>query len=89
MTPKERWRRIENLAREFHEVYQREAKRQGDVRHKDNYDELPENIKEFDRALARYVLDAGYVKFKSTDLMSVKIDGDKVIITITPNPKEF
>lgn len=31
-------------------------KRQGDVRHKDAYADLPENIKEYDRVLARYVL---------------------------------
>jgi hypothetical protein len=49
--------RIETLAREFHEAYQREAKRQGDVRHHDDYDQLSENVKEFDyRALARHVI---------------------------------
>ena len=47
---------IESLAAEFHRVYQAEAKRQGDVRHKDAYDDLAENIKNFDRALARHVL---------------------------------
>lgn len=47
---------VEVLAREFHNVYQDEAKRQGDVRHHDDYDDLAENIKEFDRVLARYVL---------------------------------
>jgi hypothetical protein len=47
---------VEQLAREFHEVYQREAKRQGDVRHHDDYDALSENVKEFDRALARHVI---------------------------------
>lgn len=46
---------VEQLAREFHAVYQAEAKRQGDVRHHDDYDALPENIKEFDRVLARHV----------------------------------
>ena len=49
--------RVETLSREFHQIYQEEAKRQGDVRHPDNYDSLPENIKEFDRVLARYVLE--------------------------------
>lgn len=34
-----------------------EAKRQGDVRHKDKYQDLPENIKEFDRVLARFILE--------------------------------
>jgi formylmethanofuran dehydrogenase subunit E len=48
--------KIEQLAAKFHEIYQQEAKRQGDVRHKDNYADLSENIKEFDRVLARYVL---------------------------------
>ena|SRR5437899_12478905 len=47
---------IESSAAEFHQVYQAEAKRQGDVRHKDAYDDLAENIKDFDRALARHVL---------------------------------
>ena len=46
---------VESLAAKFHDIYQREAKRQGDVRHKDSYADLPENIKEFDRVLARYV----------------------------------
>jgi hypothetical protein len=48
---------IEELARKFHEIYQIEAKRQGGSRHADSYDDLPENIKEFDRVLARYVLE--------------------------------
>ncbi len=47
---------IEVLAAQFHRIYQEEAKRQGDVRHKDSYDDLPENIKDFDRVLARHVL---------------------------------
>jgi hypothetical protein len=49
-------RDVEELSALFHEIYQAEAKRQGDVRHKDSYSELPERIKEFDRVLARYVL---------------------------------
>lgn len=47
---------VEQLAAKFHDIYQQEAKRQGDVRHKDSYADLSENIKEFDRVLARYVL---------------------------------
>ncbi len=47
---------VEKLSAEFHQIYQDEAKRQGDVRHKDSYAELSENIKEFDRVLARHVL---------------------------------
>lgn len=48
---------VESLAAKFHDIYQQEAKRQDDVRHKDAYADLSENIKEFDRALARYVLE--------------------------------
>ena len=49
-------KQIELLASKFHEIYQKEARRQGDIRHTDKYEELPENIKEFDRVLAKYVL---------------------------------
>lgn len=48
--------RIEELAAELHEVYMKEATRHGDVRHAEDYNDLPENIKEFDRALARFIL---------------------------------
>lgn len=48
--------RIESLAETLHQIYQQEAKRQGDVRHFDDYAALSENVKEFDRVLARYVL---------------------------------
>jgi hypothetical protein len=46
----------ESLARKLHQIYQDEAKRQGDVRHHDSYDQLAENVKEFDRVLARFIL---------------------------------
>lgn len=54
---------IEKLSRKFHEIYQTEAKRQADlgidkVRHPDNYDVLPERTKEYDRVLARYIIEA-------------------------------
>jgi hypothetical protein len=48
---------VEDLSRKFHEIYQIEAKRQGDSRHPDSYDDLPEHMKDFDRVLARYVLE--------------------------------
>lgn len=35
------------LSRKIHDLYEAEVKRQGDIRHKDNYDDLSENIKEF------------------------------------------
>lgn len=47
---------VETLAAEIHNVYQREAERQKDVRHPDDYDELPENLKDYDRALAKWVV---------------------------------
>ena len=47
---------VERLAAKFHEIYQAEARRQGDVRHAERYEDLLENVKEFDRVLARYVL---------------------------------
>jgi len=59
--------RVEQLAAEFHEVYQVEAKRQGDVRHADAYADLSENIKEFDRVLARHALDALEAAEQRTD----------------------
>ena len=49
-------RDIEELSAELHEVYMKEAARQGDVRHAEDYNELPERIKEFDRALARHII---------------------------------
>lgn len=48
---------LEKLAEQIHDIYQTEAKRQGDVRHKDSYAELSENVKEFDRVLARFTID--------------------------------
>lgn len=47
---------LEQLSAELHEVYQKEATRQGDVRHAEEYKDLPERIKDFDRALARYII---------------------------------
>jgi len=53
---------VESLSRKFHAIYQKEARRQagtGDdtVRHPDEYDDLPERTKEYDRVLARFVLE--------------------------------
>lgn len=56
MREKPRVSNVESLASIFHDIYQEEAKRQGNIRHKDKYKDLPENIKDFDRVLARYVL---------------------------------
>lgn len=53
---------VESLAREFHSVYQKEAERQGKKRHPDDYDSLSEEVKEFDRVLARHVLEKFHPK---------------------------
>jgi hypothetical protein len=47
---------VEDLARKFHDIYMAEAERQNDVRHPEGYDALADNIKEYDRVLARFVL---------------------------------
>lgn len=47
---------VEVLSARFHEIYQKEAHRRGDVRHADQYEDLSEETKEWDRALARWVL---------------------------------
>src|SRR6266702_838271 len=52
----------EALAERFHLVYQDEARRQTDqdadsLRHPDEYSELAERTKDYDRALARFVLE--------------------------------
>src|SRR3990167_6410236 len=62
MTSQAQAEQVEQLSRKFHAIYQEEAFRQSQtgedtVRHPDNYDALPEHTKEYDRVLARYVLD--------------------------------
>lgn len=50
---------LESEARHIHSLYQKEAQRQEEAgiapkRHHDDYDALPDHIKEFDRVMARY-----------------------------------
>lgn len=52
---------IEELSAVLHRIYQHEARRQqrvgmDTVRHPDDYDALPEQTKEYDRVLARYIV---------------------------------
>jgi hypothetical protein len=55
---------VEDLAAKLHTLYQLEAKRQGDVRHHDDYAQLAENTKAFHRVLARFIL-----KYASLDMV--------------------
>lgn len=47
---------LETLSAKLHALYQQEARRQGDVRHHDDYAALSEHTKEYDRVLARWIL---------------------------------
>lgn len=49
------WDDTEARSAEAHAVYQQEAHRRGDVRHHDDYAQLPEATKEWDRVLVRWV----------------------------------
>lgn len=54
---KSEWERIEELSAILHSIYMKEATRQGDVRHDYDYSKLRESTKEYDRVLARYILE--------------------------------
>jgi hypothetical protein len=47
---------IEKIAHLIHGVYMEEARRQNDVRHPEPYDQLTDKMKNYDRALARFIL---------------------------------
>lgn len=66
---------VEKLAAELHEIYQKEARRQGDIRHADSYVDLPENIKEFDRVLARFIHE---LFAKEREVLRGKVEGMKI-----------
>jgi hypothetical protein len=58
---------IEALSARLHDIYQKEAHRRGDVRHHDDYDALPEATKEWDRVLARWIVEHWEPKFDPAD----------------------
>lgn len=71
-------RDVEMLSAEFHKVYQQEAKRQAKatgerykLKYPNDYNKLPEKIKEFDRVLARYVLSLAIPNIKEEDIIDV------------------
>jgi hypothetical protein len=69
---------VEMLSAELHAIYQREARRQagtGDdtVRHPDDYNALPEHTKEYDRVLARFILQRDGVWVGMSDVLSQEI----------------
>lgn len=47
---------LEALSARLHDIYQKEAHRRGDIRHADSYADLSEDTKEWDRVLARWIL---------------------------------
>jgi hypothetical protein len=47
---------VEALSAHLHTLYQHEAQRQGDVLHPDDYTQLAESTKDYDRVLARFIL---------------------------------
>lgn len=48
---------VEALSARLHDIYQKEAHRRGDVRHPDTYGDLSESTKEWDRVLARWIVE--------------------------------
>jgi hypothetical protein len=59
---------VEALSAQLHDIYQQEAKRQGDVRHHDAYSALKESTKEFDRVLARFIVKHASIESVTTML---------------------
>ena len=54
---------LEALSARLHDIYQAEAHRRGDVRHLDRYEDLADEVKEWDRVLARWLLEHWSPKF--------------------------
>lgn len=67
---------VEALSARLHEIYQAEAHRRGDVRHADAYEDLPNDTKEWDRVLARWILAHWTPRFDLVEgFPSAQIDG--------------
>jgi len=69
---------IELLSAKLHEIYMIEAKRQGDVRHHLDYALLKESTKEYDRALARYILEREAKLEAELDARNVEYDAKNI-----------
>lgn len=59
---------LERLSARLHDIYQKEAHRRGDIRHADAYEELSEATQEWDRVLARWILEYFTPKFDPSDI---------------------
>jgi len=71
---------VEKLLAILHGIYQVEAHRQDDSRWPDDYDALPEDTKEFDRVLARYILEREATLTTANDkLVKATKDRDELV----------
>lgn len=48
---------IEELSSQIHDIYMKEADKQGNARNARRYEDLTENVKEYDRVLAKFILE--------------------------------
>lgn len=76
----ERFMDIENLSSILHQIYEKEMERQGrKSKHPKFYHELTEDVKDLDRALARYILEWILPKVKQQTLSSVIEEIEKLL----------
>ena len=77
-TNQDKLRSIEDLAKKFHDIYNQELTRQNrESKWPDNYEALPEDIKDLDRALARYAL--ALIKKDRQELIEEIIKKGKIV----------
>ena len=67
---------VENLSSRFHQVYEKELERQGKKsKHPKMYFELSEEVKDLDRALAKYVIEFVIPNVIRQEIRQAKIEG--------------